>query len=245
MNYKGFRIIYSFHTNMPIYGMDPECDRTGKVYNCDVFAQEDRLGEHRLHSFHLVDGRDFTTPSNSLFEKTATAFVDKNEEHLNRYKAAVQIEPEVTLIAPEFRKRVVYYCRERSFDHGAAMQLRMSKRTIEEHPNWELVGGYVDHIGTDCIENPDSAFRQLLRDAKAGAFDYVLIDGLTWCQADIRDSLYFIMLLWHWKVHAYSSSEHLDFGLVHHHNLRDLLDIAIPEPTERYPDFRENDNVYP
>ncbi len=244
MLYRGFRIPIVYHAGIQIYGANPEDDHRGNLFNCEVFAERDRLGKHRLHSFNFVEGRDYSEPSNEVVRSCAAKVVDENYKGMLLHKMACPWVNEDTIITASFQKRVAFYCRESQFDHGGVRQQKDCLKAIEENPDWRLEAGYIDHAVTDPASTSDSAFRMLLRDCKAGLYDVVIV-GNGSAFGNLVDIVYFTKLLRYRDADIYFCDEKLRYRNLNCSLMIDLFDILIPKPTKRYPSIFGNKDCYP
>ena len=237
MTYRGFYIPFRFHANVPIYGMTPEQDHRGNVYYCDVYAEEDSKRTFRLHSMNIVHGREISEISHDDLGKAIEKFIDDNFPALSLHKRSLPVGVRNLDDADEGFLRVFYYCRETQYDPYCVDQETSCRKAIEKHPEWIFGGGYIDHTRVDPIPNQGSAFRQMLQDCENGFVDVVLVRSVEDFASNVTDALYFMTRLNSLHIPVYFSNNRFYSDQFSQELLLELLDILIPEPTDRYPKF--------
>lgn len=237
MTYRGFYIPFRYHANVPIYGIDPEQDHRGNVYYCDVYAEEDFKRTFRLHSMNIVHGREVDEVSHDDLGDAIVKFIDGSFLALSLHKRSLPVGVRNEDVLDEGFLRVFYYCRESRYDPYCVDQETNCRKAIENHPEWIFGGGYIDHTKVDPVPNRESAFRQMLQDCEDGFVDVVVVNSVEDFASNVTDALYFMTRLNSLHIPVYFSNNCFYSDQFSQDLLLELLDVLIPEPTDRYPRF--------
>ena len=235
MIYRGFFIPFRYHANVTIYGMNPEQDRRGNVYYCDVYAEQDTKQSFRLHSMNIVQGREVDEVSHKTLSGAVESFIDQNFPALSLHKRSLPVDMRKKARHDEGIFRTFYYCRETKNDPYCVEQETGCRNAFKNHPEWIFGGGYIDHTREDPIQRNQSAFRQMLNDCEAGFVDLIVVNSVEDFASNVTDALYFITRLNNMHVPVYFSKNCFYSNQFPQNFLLELLSILIPEPTERYP----------
>lgn len=92
----------------------------------------------------------------------------------------------------DLKIRVTYYARVSTLreeqDSSIEHQIEFFKKTINEHPNWTYVEGYVDRIRGETAANREN-FMRMIEDGKNGLFDLILTKEVSRFARNTLDSL--------------------------------------------------------
>lgn len=123
---------------------------------------------------------------------------DRIRERVNRIRdlskiTVIPARPEPGLFDPNFRKRVVVYCRVSTDGLGQVTSFENQKKyyvgMVRKKPEWHLVALYSDEGLTATGTKKRIGLLQMIEDARAGKFDIIIVKNLSRLSRNLMDCM--------------------------------------------------------